>query len=128
MKLLLDTHALIWWWADSPRLSPAARAAVVDAGNQVLVSAASAWEIAIKQRLGKLSGVPTEAGAFAERLTASGFESLPIRAAHALHAGSHPADHRDPFDRMLAAQTEIEGAVLVTLDPAFGQFGCKVLW
>lgn len=128
MKLLLDTHALLWWWTDDPQLSAAARAAIADTANDVLVSAASAWEIATKQRLGKLDGVPEARARFIELLAADGFALLPILVTHALHAGAHAADHRDPFDRMLAAQAALEEATLVTRDPAFSLFDCKLLW
>ena len=128
MKYLLDTHALLWWWADSPRLSNAARHAMVDADCVVLVSVASAWEIAIKQRRGNLSGVPAEAAPFTRQVSASGFELLAITLEHAMLAGYHPAEHRDPFDRMLAAQSELEGAPLIGCDPAFNAFRVQTVW
>ena len=129
MRLLLDTHALIWWWTDDPQLSARARAAVLDERNEVFVSAASAWEIATKQRLGKLQGVPDlQAARLQQLLAADGFGTLAITPAHALRAGAHPALHRDPFDRMLAAQAELEGLQRVTTDPAFAQFAIAVLW
>jgi PIN domain nuclease of toxin-antitoxin system len=128
MDLLLDTHALIWWWADSPRLSAKARAAVADPALRVHVSAASAWEIATKQRLGKLTGLPAEATALVDLVTQGGFNWLGIQAAHAVRAGAHSAEHRDPFDRMLAAQAEIEGLQLVSCDAAFEAFGVATLW
>ena len=125
---MLDTHALLWWWQDSPRLSARASAAMADPTHAIWVSAASVWEMSIKHQQGKLSGVPTEPEQLRALLARSGFELLPIDAAHALHAGNHPAQHRDPFDRMLAAQAELEDATLVTRDAAFGAFGCRVLW
>jgi PIN domain nuclease of toxin-antitoxin system len=129
LKLLLDTHALIWWWLDDPQLSPAARKAIGDDSNAVCVSAASAWEILTKQRRGKLPGLPADlVSSYSGLLAEDGFQPLAISTAHALLAGNHPAEHRDPFDRMLAAQAEIEGAVLVTRDPAFGQFEVRTLW
>ena len=128
MDLLLDTHALIWWWADDARLSPTARSAMADPDNRVLVSAASAWEMATKQRLGKLAGLPTVPNEFTDQLARSGFEWLPISGAHALRAGSHSAEHRDPFDRMLAAQAELENLTLVSCDAALNAFGCRLLW
>lgn len=128
VKLLLDTHALLWWWADSPHLSAEARHAITSADNEVLVSVASAWEMAIKQRAGKLAGAPTDEADFAAQLSLNDFQTLPITLRHVLRAGSHPAEHRDPFDRLLAAQAEIEGAVLVTRDAAMAGFGVRVLW
>ena len=128
MKFLLDTHALLWWFTDDPRLSSGARLRIADSANEILVSAACAWEIATKQRLGKLEGVPGATRRFAELLAADGFLPLSINHAHALRAGSFAADHRDPFDRMLAAQSEIEEVPLVTCDPAFGEFGIETVW
>ncbi len=129
LRLLLDTHALIWWWTDDTRLSAAARSAIMDEANEIFVSAASAWELATKQRLGKLAEVPDAASRFAELIVADGFTSLAINARHALRAGSWPIDHRDdPFDRMLAAQSELEGLTLVTCDAALVAFGCRRLW
>ena len=128
MKLLLDTHALLWWWTDDPKLSHIARQAIADEGNQVLVSAASAWEIATKFRLGKLPHAAQALDRFNELVTADGFEHLPISYLHSLKAGAYSNEHRDPFDRMLAAQADLEKALLVTLDPVFAGFQCKVLW
>ncbi|MEQ1662549.1 MAG: type II toxin-antitoxin system VapC family toxin [Thiobacillus sp.] len=128
MKLLLDTHALLWWWTDDSRLSNAARQAIADEGNQILVSAASAWEIATKFRLGKLPHGAQARERFNELVEADGFEHLPISFLHSLKAGAYSNEHRDPFDRMLAAQAELEKAVLVTLDPVFAGFQCKLLW
>ena len=127
MKLLLDTHALLWWWTDDPQLSAAARAAIASPVNTVLVSAASAWEIATKLRLGKLH-LPDAGTRLNELVAADGFVPLPISVDHALLAGSYPAEHRDPFDRMLAAQSQIEGAALVSRDPGLKAFGCALLW
>jgi PIN domain nuclease of toxin-antitoxin system len=128
-KLLLDTHALIWWWLDDPQLSAAARLAINDTDGEVWVSAATAWEIMTKQRLGKLPELPPDLLLNYEALLrADGFKAMPISTAHALRAGSHPAAHRDPFDRMLAAQAAIEGAVMVSCDVALDQFGMQRLW
>ena len=128
MKLLLDTHAMLWWWTDDPKLSGTSRQAIADEGNQVLVSAASAWEIATKFRLGKLSHAAQALDRFNELVAADGFEHLPISYLHSLKAGAYSNEHRDPFDRMLAAQADLEKAVLVTLDPVFSGFQCKILW
>ncbi|MEW5968060.1 MAG: type II toxin-antitoxin system VapC family toxin [Pseudomonadota bacterium] len=128
MKLLLDTHALLWWWTNDPKLSDAARRAIADEDNQVLVSAASAWEIATKHRLGKLPHAAQAIERFNELVAADGFEHLPISYLHSLKAGAHSSEHRDPFDRMLAAQADLEKAVLVTLDPVFTGVECRVLW
>lgn len=128
MKLLLDTHALLWWWTDDPKLSATSRQAIADAENQVLVSAASAWEIATKYRLGKLPHAAQALDRFNELVVADGFEHLPIDYMHSVKAGVYSNAHRDPFDRILAAQANLEKAVLVTLDPVFAEFECQVLW
>ena len=128
MKLLLDTHALLWWFTDDDRLAPAARQLIADTENRVYVSAASAWEIATKQRLGKLPGVPEVVSRYSELVAADGFEHLSISHLHSLRAGSYAVAHRDPFDRMLAAQSELERLPLVTRDPVFEEFGTRILW
>ncbi|MBS0555032.1 MAG: type II toxin-antitoxin system VapC family toxin, partial [Proteobacteria bacterium] len=114
MRLLLDTHALLWWWLDDPQLSANARHAIAAPGNTVLVSAATAWELATKHRLGKLGEAGEAVGRFDELVSADGFQHLPINYHHCLKAGGYAIEHRDPFDRMLAAQTELEGLALVT--------------
>ncbi len=128
MRLLLDTHALLWWFTADPRLSAKAEAAIADEANAVHVSAATAWEIATKQRLGKLDEVPQAAERFAELVAADGFLHLPVSDLHGLRAGGYVLTHRDPFDRMLAAQSELESMVLVTQDPAFAAFPVATLW
>lgn len=128
MRLLLDTHALLWWLFDDPQLSLFARKAIAAAGNQILVSSASAWEIATKYRIGKLP----EAGDIVEKLPLylrkERFEVLPISIDHALKAGLLPGPHRDPFDRMLMAQAELEKIPVITVDPVFTQYGVRVVW
>ena len=128
VRFLLDTHALLWWFTDDPRLPPAVREAIQDADNEVFVSAASAWEISTKQRLGKLSELPGVTTRFAELVAADGFTHLAVNSLHSLRAGGYDAAHRDPFDRMLAAQSELESLPLVTRDPAFVHFGTETFW
>ncbi|MBS0415495.1 MAG: type II toxin-antitoxin system VapC family toxin [Proteobacteria bacterium] len=128
MKLLLDTHVLLWWWLDSPQLPASARALMADEANPVFVSAASAWEIATKHRLGKLPGAEAVLPRFHELIRADGFQHLPITWAHAVRAGGYELAHRDPFDRMLAAQAEWEQLTLLTRDPAFALFDTPVAW
>ena len=128
MKLLLDTHTLLWWLFDDPQLSESVRKAVATADNRILVSSASAWELATKYRIGKLP----EAGNIVEKLPhylrKERFEVLPISLEHALKAGLLPGPHRDPFDRMLMAQSEIEKIPVATIDPVFTQYGVRVVW
>ena len=128
MRVLLDTHALLWWWTDSPSLSSTAREVIAAPGNEIFVSTASVWEIRTKQRLGKLSLIPDLSVHFGELLQKSRFTVLDIGWRHALVAGGYPADHRDPFDRMLAAQSALEALPLVTRDPVFSAFGNPCLW
>ncbi|ATE58858.1 type II toxin-antitoxin system VapC family toxin [Thauera sinica] len=128
MRLLLDTHALLWWFTDDPRLPGSARDAIADERNLILVSAASAWEIATKHRLGKLAEAAGAVSRFGELVAADGFTHLPMTHFHCIRAGSYEVAHRDPFDRMLAAQSELESATLVTRDPAFACFGTRTFW
>lgn len=125
---LLDSHALLWWWFDPDLLSAAVRELLIDPATPVLVSAASVWELSLKHRQGKL---PELHGAIADLpglLQADGFEALPISLAHGLRAGGYSQPHRDPFDRMLAAQAELERLVLLTADPQLSAFPCQTLW
>ncbi len=117
--MLLDTHAFLWWSSDDPRLGAAEREAVSDPENEVFLSAASVWEIAIKQALGRIK-LPAPVSATAAR---HGLVPLPITFEHAETAGSLPPLHRDPFDRMLLAQARVESLTLVTLDPALRAYG-----
>lgn len=126
--LLLDTHALLWWLLDSPDLSATARAAIADPTQRVMVSAATAWELATKQRIGKLPEAGDIVTNFSAYLRKQRFEPLPISADHALAAGQLPGPHRDPFDRMLMAQARIEMADVVTTDPVFREYGVAVVW
>ena len=128
MKLLLDTHVLLWWWYEPAKLSPRAIALVRDRTNPVFVSAASAWEIATKYRLGKLPRGGEMIAQWDERLRLDGFSELPILASHALRAGSLPGEHRDPFDRMLAAQSLLEGLPLLSSDAAIAGLGAELVW
>ena len=123
MNLLLDTHAVLWWQGDDRRLPKAARAAIATA-DVVWVSAASGWEVAIKQGLGRLR----LAEPFAMTVAADDFTELPITLAHAARLATLPPRHRDPFDRMLVAQALIEKATLVSKDRALAAYGVDVLW
>jgi PIN domain nuclease of toxin-antitoxin system len=128
LRLLLDTHALLWWLADDPALSVGAREAIAEPGNLVFVSAASAWEITTKNRIGKLPGAALFSNRVGEIIALQGFLELPISVAHAEKAGSLPGAHRDPFDRMLIAQAVAGGLTLVSNERLFDAFGVSRLW
>jgi len=128
MKLLLDTHALLWWLDGDEHLGGEAQARIADSENPVWVSAASAWEIATKVRIGKLPGAVEVAERFVEVVTEQDFMLLSITAEHAKRAGLFPGAHRDPFDRMLIAQSQIEDLVLISNEQLFDQFGIRRLW
>ena len=120
MRLLLDTHVLLWWLADDRKLSKDARATIADPNHQVLVSAASVWEVAIKAALKR---VEIELDDLEEGILKSGFEPLAIAMRHAVRVGGLPDVHRDPFDRMLVAQAGVEELRLVTHDRVFERYG-----
>jgi PIN domain nuclease of toxin-antitoxin system len=122
-RLLLDTHAFLWWLADTPQLGNLARKAIGDERNDVFVSAATGWEIAIKRAAGKLQA-PDNLDAMVEEC---GFTPLPITFFHGEQAGALPMHHHDPFDRMLFAQAQAEGLVIVTGDPDIPRYGVRTL-
>jgi PIN domain nuclease of toxin-antitoxin system len=122
LRLLLDTRLLLWWLDASPSLSAQAGEMIRDPENTVFVSAVSLWEIWLKQSLGKLR-LPVD---FTDRLAAESFESLPLMAAHARQVAVLPWRHRDPFDRMLVAQAQVEKLVLLTADEALTAYGAVV--
>ena len=122
MRLLLDTHALLWWLADEG-LNSEAREAIADPANVVVVSAASAWEISIKKALGRLAA-PDD---LEHQVETGGFVPLPIGIAHAIAAGQLPHHHEDPFDRMLIAQAFTEALTIVTRDKRFDDYGVRLL-
>jgi len=128
MRILLDTHALIWWFTDDPQLSDSARTLIADPRNEILVSSACAWEIATKVRLDKLDVALGVIEAYADLIAADGFIHWPVNHRHALRAGGYTQAHRDPFDRMLAAQAELDGLLLLTADAAFADFPVKTRW
>ncbi|HUN42647.1 MAG TPA: type II toxin-antitoxin system VapC family toxin [Acetobacteraceae bacterium] len=128
MRLLLDTHAFLWWIAGDEALSLPARAAIADEGNEVFVSAASAWEIATKFRIGNLPGVATIVADLTSVLDAQGFIALPISFAHGQTAGGLPGPIKDPFDRMLIAQAMLVGLVLISNETPFDAYGVRRLW
>lgn len=128
MTYLLDTHTLLWWLFGAPQLSKRARALIADREHTIRVSSSSVWEIATKHRLGRLP----EAATFLEDpggwIAKAGFDELPISFAHAQRAGLFDGDHRDPFDRMIAAQSLIERAPVIGRDAALDAFGATRVW
>ena len=128
MRLLLDTHAFLWWLAGSGSLSLPARRAIADEENSVLISAASAWETTTKYRLGKLPDAAAVALDFGGAIADQGFEELAISVDDASLAGSLSGPHRDPFDRMLIAQALSGNLILVSKEAIFDQYGVRRLW
>jgi PIN domain nuclease of toxin-antitoxin system len=128
VRILLDTHALIWWLMGDARLSRVARDAIADEGNEVFVSAASAWEISTKHRIGKLPGAGPLVVDFASEVRNQSFSPLSISLAHGQVAGSLALAHRDPFDRMLIAQAREEKMALVSNETAFDGAGITRIW
>jgi PIN domain nuclease of toxin-antitoxin system len=128
LKLLLDTHALIWWLEGSEELSPRARDAISDEANSIAVSAASAMEVATKFRLGKLPGAALLAQDFEAIVAAQGFTELAISVHHARLAGEMNIAHKDPFDRFLIAQAQAESMALVSNEALFDSFAIQRLW
>jgi PIN domain nuclease of toxin-antitoxin system len=128
VRLLLDTHTLLWWLAGDRQLSFTARRTISDQQYEVFVSAASAWEVTTKHRLGKLPMAGPLAVDFAREVRRQGFTPLPISLEHAQVAGALPNDHRDPFDRMLVAQAREEKLALVSNETVFDGFGVTRVW
>lgn len=128
MRCLLDTHALLWCFNASPLLSSRARRLIEDGGNEILVSAASAWEIATKVRLGKLPTGEELVSGLDRYLAQLGFAVLPISLQHAVRAGKLPGEHRDPFDRMLIAQAQSEDLAIISNDRVFDSYHVQRIW
>jgi PIN domain nuclease of toxin-antitoxin system len=128
VRLLLDTHTLLWWDSNDQRIGERARLLIADAKNKIFVSAVSAFEIATKHRIGKLPGVEKLLASFDDNLVAEGFSILNIALAHALLAGQIDAEPKDPFDRLLAAQSRTENMPIISTDRAFDALGAERLW
>ena len=128
MQFLLDTHTFLWWIENDPQLSDTARNTIANASNELFFSAASSWEIAIKSQIGKLR-VPANLEQFiAEELHNNHFTVLPIQLSHTLYVHTLPLLHRDPFDRILIAQSNVEKMSLLTIDPLIAQYGVQTIW
>ena len=128
MRILLDTHALLWWLAGSDRLSAVAHGAIADDANEILVSAASAWEIATKHRVGRLPGAAAVAEDVTGCLLDQGFQPLAITVSDGERAGRLPGPVRDPFDRMLIAQALTLDVALISVEEPFDRYGVRRLW
>ena len=128
MRILLDTHTFVWWFAGDRRLSRRAQTAIASKRNTIHVSAASAWEIATKHRIGRLPEVGPLLQDMQAHIAAQGFIALDITVDHAQRAGSLPGDHRDPFDRLLAAQAQADRLTIASNDEAFDDLGVERLW
>jgi PIN domain nuclease of toxin-antitoxin system len=128
MRALLDTHAFLWWINDDPRLSDTARELVGNGESELFLSAASGWEIAIKMRLGRLEVREDPEQFIFDQLALNDIAVLPISMNHALRTAALPDHHRDPFDRMLVAQSQIEQLPIVTADPLIARYAVEVIW
>ncbi|MEX0271932.1 type II toxin-antitoxin system VapC family toxin [Leptolyngbyaceae cyanobacterium UHCC 1019] len=128
MNVLLDTHAFLWWVIDDSQLSNTARAIIVEPTNTIYLSVVSAWEIIIKERTGKLSLPEPPETYIPSRLTSNRFVTLTVEMQHVLQIASLPDHHRDPFDRLLIAQSQIENLPLLTVDHLIHQYSVKVIW
>ncbi len=128
MRVLLDTHTLLWWLSGDKRLSLRARRTIAMESNEIFVSAASAWEVTTKHRIGRLPGAGPLAVDFAREVRQQGFSALPVTLDHGQVAGSLAGEHRDPFDRMLIAQLLEEKMALLSNDVVFDGFGVQRIW
>jgi PIN domain nuclease of toxin-antitoxin system len=128
LKAILDTHAFLWWNLDDPRLSERARAFISDGGNEIYLSAASAWEIAIKVAKGRLTLPEAPDQYVANRMGRHRFTALPIELSHALHVYGLPQIHSDPFDRLLVAQSQMEQLPILTVDDNIARYEVEIVW
>lgn len=128
MRALLDTHTFIWWIVDDPKLPSYVRSIIGDGDNELFFSAASCWEIAIKAQIGRIK-LPSRPDIFiSEQLALNAVQTLPIQVSHALHVFNLPHHHRDPFDRMIVAQSQLEDLPILTLDPLIAKYKVKTIW
>jgi len=128
MKVLLDTHAFLWWIIDSPLIPLQVRNIISDSNNELFLSAASCWEIAIKAKIGRIK-LPNKPQIFvSEQMATNAIQGLPIQISHALHVFSLPHHHRDPFDRMIVAQAQLEKLPILTSDSFIAQYKVKTIW
>lgn len=128
MKYLLDTHTFLWWNMDDTQLSPLAREIISDGDNEIFLSAATAWEIAIKTARGRLELPEDPTRYVSNRMKLHGFQALPVHIHHAAHVYKLPMHHADPFDRLLIAQSQIESMPLISVDAEIQKYEVEVLW
>jgi len=128
MKYLLDTHTFLWWNLDDPQLSERVRAIITDGRNEIFISAASAWEIAIKTAKGRLVLPEEPAQSLAARIDQHHFQALPVQISHAVHVYGLSDHHADPFDRLLVAQCQLEGLPLISRDGDIQKYDVEVIW
>ena len=125
---VLDTHAFLWWITDDPKLSLLVRGIISDGENEIFISAATGWEIAIRSQIGRLK-LPDEPRRFIlEQLKINGMKSLPIEMRHALHISTLPTYHQDPFDRILIAQAQMEDLPVLSADPEIAKYEVTIIW
>ncbi|MEA3485256.1 MAG: type II toxin-antitoxin system VapC family toxin [Candidatus Aerophobetes bacterium] len=128
MRALLNTHTFLWWITDDPRLSSRVLKIISNGENELFLSAASGWEMAIKAKLGKLHLSDDLESFILEQLAINAIDSLPIQMSHALHVHTLPNYHQDPFDRLLIAQGQLEDLPILTTDPQIAQYPVKTIW
>jgi PIN domain nuclease of toxin-antitoxin system len=128
MKALLDTHTFLWWTTEDSRLSKRVDRMIREGSNVLYLSAASGWEMAIKAKIGKLKVQESIERLVLDRLSRYSMLGLPIQLSHALHVETLPPHHRDPFDRMLVAQSQVEEMPILTSDPLIAQYDVEVIW
>ena len=128
MRALLDTHTFLWWITDDQRVSSRVRRILRNGSNEVFLSSVSGWEIIIKAQLGRLKLADDPARFIQEQIRLNSFQSLPVEMKHALHLFSLPTHHKDPFDRMLIAQAQLEGLPILTADTQIGLYSVEVIW
>lgn len=128
MRAMLDTHTFLWWIIDNPQLSSRVREIISNSDNIIFLSAVSGWEIAIKAKLGKLLLPENPESFISEQLAVNAINPLPLQMSHALHVYRLPDHHRDPFDRMLVAQAQLEKLPILTVDPQIAQYSVETIW
>lgn len=128
MRYLLDTHTFLWWNMDDAQLSTLAKEIISDNNNEIFLSAASAWEIAIKTTRGRLTLPEDPTRYISNRIQLHGFQALPIQIHHAVQIYKLPTHHADPFDRLLIAQSQIESMPLISIDPDIRRYDVEMVW